>query len=393
MKRPLLLSLGLHVGALVSLLSSAPARRSEVVELAIVGAFSPASAPPSRGPAVAQKKTPARRHARSTGVSRRPASPAPTARLEPTIGELATAGLALRRRTGAHWSLSLRLDRLRGSPGRAEVEALVERMPVLGAIALAGGREVLDLFDSVQISSISVGSHGSTVWVARHRFEEGELIQALTLAARNTGLPIVEGRLGDLRCFNWPGNGTGEVVVLADPETIVLVDSAVRDALRASGAGWRSLLPPVDRDDLPWPDDVVALFSTAWGTAEAVRPTFGRTPDRIGRVRASPSTLTAFLRIDAQARLDVVAEFMDDDSARDWESRLRQPGESVHRAPGWPTAFLPLKESASAEREGRLVHVHEGLTIDELAAAFSSRTPPTPLADRQTAGPSAPPPQ
>jgi hypothetical protein len=316
----------------------------------------------------------------------------PTPRLEPTTEELAAAGLALRRRTGAHWSLSLRLDRLRGSPSRAAVEAIAERMPVLGAIAAASGRDALDVFGTLQISSIDFGTTGSTVWIARHRLGGSVLIEALTQAARAAGVRLSEGRLSDVRCFDWAGAGAGKAVLLAGPDTIVVVDATAREAVRAAGTDWTSLLPPVDDDDGPAPPDAVATFSSTWVPTDVDRSASGRTPDRIGH-NALPSTLTAVLLVDPRPSLDVVAEFADDDAARDWEQRLPQRGETADRVSGWPTALLPWVAGASVGREGRMVRVHEGLTVEDLAAKFSPPDPPTPppFTGRQTAALSATP--
>ena len=111
------------------------------------------------------------------------------------------------------------------------------------------------------------------------------------------------------------------------------------------------------------PQAGVALFTMAWRSPEGERAESD--PVLHGHVR--PHALTAVLGLHPALRMDIVAEFADEENARAWKDGLSVTG-AVPSAAGspWLGTFIPFVSGARLSLEGRVVSIREDVTFADL---------------------------
>jgi hypothetical protein len=302
---------------------------------------------------------------------------------------------------GSRFTMLLRVDRLKGTPFAAPVDALLMRMPDRRDLLEGTGLELYDDFDALLVSTPNPLDYTVTFLAARHHLSDAAMRAAVDRGARATGREMAwrtEGKrpwgerrarktppgstplaTRDERIIVLPANG---LVVVTPPTYRALLLARPRAAAADGGAGadgggadaaaldagapspsWSALLRRIDAEDgLLGPDAVamvtaVDLFRRAVGGHTAV----------MGVAIDIPRAVTAVVGKNPEPYLDLTAEFEDEAAARRWEA-------------AWPVLQRKLRTNpyvvlgGLASIVGRVTSTREGATAKLRLEASTEET-------------------
>jgi hypothetical protein len=255
---------------------------------------------------------------------------------------------------GSRFTMLLRVDRLKGTPFAAPVDALLMRMPDRRDLLEGTGLALYDDFDALLISTPNPMDYTVTFLAARHHLSDAAMRSAVDKGARATNRVVAwrtegkrpwgerrartgSGPVGavpgtrDERIIVLPASGlvvvtppTYRALLLAKPKHASAADggappdagAAVDGGEAAASPSWSSLLKRIDAEDGLLAPNAVAMV-TAVDLLK--RSTGGRTVV-LGVEIDLPRAITAVLGRDPDPFLEITAEFADEAEARRWDT-------------------------------------------------------------------------
>jgi hypothetical protein len=303
---------------------------------------------------------------------------------------------------GSRFTMLLRVDRLKGTPFAAPVDALLMRMPDRRDLLEGTGLELYDDFDALLVSTPNPMDYTVTFLAARHHLSDAAMRAAIDRGARATDRVVswrTEGRrpwgerrargdgasaaipgTRDERIIVMPASGlvvvtppTYRSLLLAKPKRAGAADGgAAADADAADGGAadagapspsWSALLRRIDAEDgLLAPNAVamvtaVDMFKRAVGGHTAV----------MGVEIDIPRAVTGVVGRDPDPFIELTADFADEAEARRWEA-------------AWPVLQRKLRTNpyvvlgGFAAIVGRVTLVREGSTAKLRLSATEEET-------------------
>lgn len=271
---------------------------------------------------------------------------------------------------------------------------------MLTEVSAALGRQALDTFDAVQISTPGSMNDQVVLLKARHRLSDEEIREALNGAARAAGYEMVEAQWKGLPFFEWrPLAGVTQtdagvtrtsprlgprMLVLLSPGEMVVVSRFRFDAIVASLdvapnedagpsaplAAWPPCLLAMGVDESRFPSDAVAVLSASAALPDGPAPT----ATFVYSGRPMPYGITAVVEMEPTLSLDVVGEFAQEVAARFWPvSRQLPNGTARAKLILSPALVLPLAADATFSQQERTVNVREVATNDLVERLWPAR--------------------
>jgi hypothetical protein len=316
-------------------------------------------------------------------------------------GDTGATDLAQLGPEGSRFTLLLRVDRLKGTPYAAPVDALLMHMPDRRDLLEGTGLSFYDDIEALLVATPNPLDYSVTFLAARHHVSDGAMRAAVDRGARATGRVIAwrseGGRPWGERRTRAGGAATAPVtrdarlIVLPAPGLIVVTPPAYRALLlgparkpspRGSDVGadagietdidtdagapaspsWATLLRRIDAENGLLPPNAVAMASAV--------DLFGRSSNAplmfLGVELELPRALAVVLGVAPEPFIEITATFPGEDEARRWETTWPTLQRKLRTNPYVVLGGLaPLVARLTSTREGATVVLRLTATEDE----------------------------
>jgi hypothetical protein len=296
---------------------------------------------------------------------------------------------------GSRFTMLLRLDRLKGSPYAAPVDALLMHMPDRRDLLEGTGLSFYDDFEALLVATPNPLDYTVTFLAARHHVSDGAMRAAVERGARATGRVVAwrsEGGRpwGERRARG--GSATplptrdARLIVLPAPGLVVVTPPAYRalllapprkpaaagadggadaggtDAGAAPSPSWTALLRRIDAENGLLPPNAVAMAS-----AVDLFQRRGNVPlVFLGVEIELPRALAVVLGVEPEPFLEITATFPSEVDARRWEATWPVLKSKLRANPYVVLGGLsPLVARLTSTREGSAVRLRLTATEEE----------------------------
>jgi hypothetical protein len=300
---------------------------------------------------------------------------------------------------GSRFTMLLRVDRLKGTPFAAPVDALLMRMPDRRDLLEGTGLSLYDDFDALLISTPNPLDYTVTFLAARHHLGDAAMRAAVDRGARATNRVVswrTEGKRpwGERRARTGggpvgavPGTRDERIIVLPATGLVVVTPPTYRELLLAKpkragaldggtapdaggvdgGEGapspsWSALLKRIDAEDGLLGPNAVAMVSAV----DIFKRAVGGHTALLGVELDIPRVVTAVIGRDPDPYLEITAEFAEEAEARGWETSWPVLQRKLRTNPYVVLGGMgPIVGRITSTREGKTAKLRVSATEEE----------------------------